>query len=148
MASVKTQKKVQPPEGVPPTATEGKSLVSRSSGRRELDLAVASRRFREARAERRLSEVKAASLRFKEAQAAYRSAKGESKQATAGDRPNPRNSRSGLCMDVPVAPASPWSARDLKPSHVLGYDSPRAHSLGYFGDKGRVPSHRLRYQPK
>lgn len=59
-----------------------------------------------------------------------------------------RKTVSGLCTDLLVTPVSPWTARDTKPSHILGYDSPGANSLGYLGAKGRVPSHRLRYRPK
>lgn len=102
-----------------------KHLVSASSGRRAPD-------------------VDAASQRFKTAQEAHRLLKEEPEHAEATDR----TSRSGVCVNVPLAPVSPWSARDPKPSHVLGYDSPIAHSLGYLGDKGRVPSHRVRYIPK
>jgi hypothetical protein len=126
-----------------------KHLLGGSSGRRTPDVDAASQRFREAQAAHqpaekqsgRAPELEEASQRFRDAQEVHRSVVKKSEQIGATDR----TSRSGVCADVSVAPVSPWSARDPKPSHVIGYDSPIAHSLGYLGDKGRVPSHRLRY---
>ena len=100
-------------------------------------------------------EVEAAARRFRAAQQAYRAASSlyadvhaKTLAADVGRSGSSRQSSAGLCPDVPRAEPQAWSATDPRPSHQLGYDAPNAHLLGYLGDKGRVPSHRMRYLPR